>query len=106
MMADYVAMFKQEDALQVCFYNEDAKIMAIGDKMNAIREEVYMNGYNWEAFPLLFPHKSASLTPVRRGFLFGRMRSEHITPGASGVAFGTYWKTALPETCFFVERPL
>ena len=49
-MADYIAMIKGEDTVQVCLYVEDAKMLAIGDKMNEINEEAYMNGYNWEAF--------------------------------------------------------
>lgn len=49
-MTDYVSIIKGEDTIQVCLYNTDAKVMEIGKKMNALNEEAYMNGYNWEAF--------------------------------------------------------
>ena len=49
-MADYVTTFKHEDTISVCLTIEEDKLLAIGDKMNAINEEAYMNGYNWEAF--------------------------------------------------------
>lgn len=49
-MADYISMIKGEDCVHVCFDIEDAKILAIGEKMNDIYEEAYMNGYNWDAF--------------------------------------------------------
>lgn len=32
------------------FGNEDVKPLAVGEKMNEINEEAYMNGYNWDAF--------------------------------------------------------
>ena len=32
------------------FQNEVEKILAIGEQMNEINEEAYMNGYNWDAF--------------------------------------------------------
>ena len=49
-MSDYVAMMKSEDNVSVLLFVEEDIIMAIGEKMNAINEEAYMNGYNWEAF--------------------------------------------------------
>lgn len=49
-MKDYVAIMELTDSIQICFYNEHAKIIEIGEKMNTINEEAYMNGYNWEAF--------------------------------------------------------
>ena len=49
-MSDYVAVIKNEKYVSVCFYVEEDRIMTIGEKMNAINEEAYMNGYNWEAF--------------------------------------------------------
>ena len=49
-MNDYVAAIKSEEYVSVCFYVENDRILAIGEKMNAINEEAYMNGYNWEAF--------------------------------------------------------
>jgi hypothetical protein len=48
--AAYVAVVKHKDSLSVCFYIENSKPFAIGEKMNAVNENAYMNGYNWEAF--------------------------------------------------------
>ncbi|HEY0030634.1 MAG TPA: Imm51 family immunity protein [Bacteroidia bacterium] len=51
-MKDYVIKMKHEDSdnVTVCFYIEQNKVLDIGEKMNAINEQAYMNGYNWEAF--------------------------------------------------------
>ena len=49
-MADYVAVLKHDDSISVCFYITQDKIFAIGEKMNELCDEAYMNGYNWEAF--------------------------------------------------------
>jgi hypothetical protein len=46
----YAITVKHENSISVCFYIEHDRILAIGEKMNAINEEAYMNGYNWEAF--------------------------------------------------------
>jgi hypothetical protein len=48
--AAYTAVVKHKDSISVCFYIEQDKPFAIGEKMNATNEEAYMNGYNWEAF--------------------------------------------------------
>ncbi len=47
---DYVSIVKHENSLSVCFYLEQDKPFRIGEKMNELNEEAYMNGYNWEAF--------------------------------------------------------
>ena len=49
-MSDYTAIVKHENSISVCFYVERDKPFDIGEKMNEINEEAYMNGYNWEAF--------------------------------------------------------
>ncbi|MCM1113824.1 MAG: immunity 51 family protein [Muribaculum sp.] len=49
-MSDYAAMVKSGDSISVCFYVEENRILAIGEKMNAICEDAYMNGDNWAAF--------------------------------------------------------
>ncbi len=49
-MADYVNVHVNEDYIVVSFYNEEDKPFAIGEKMNELVEEAYMNGYNWAAF--------------------------------------------------------
>ena len=45
-----VAIVKSDSSISVCFYIENDKPLKIGEKMNAINEDAYMNGYNWEAF--------------------------------------------------------
>ncbi|MDR0295502.1 MAG: immunity 51 family protein [Prevotellaceae bacterium] len=49
-MANYAITVKHEKSISVCFSIEDDKPFSIGEKMNEINEEAYMNGYNWEAF--------------------------------------------------------
>lgn len=50
-MKDYIAKIKQEDnSIAVCLYIENNNVLSIGDKMNEINENAYMNGYNWDAF--------------------------------------------------------
>ena len=58
---DYVKMFQSEDGTQIdiIFDVVDDKVMAIGEKMNAISKEAYMNGYNWEAFLHYYLAKNA-----------------------------------------------
>ncbi|MDE6566597.1 MAG: immunity 51 family protein [Lachnospiraceae bacterium] len=58
-MNDYVAIVKDDDSISVCLYIEDDKLFAIGEKMNEINEEAYMNGYNWEAFFNYYLEKNA-----------------------------------------------
>ncbi|MCH5204438.1 MAG: hypothetical protein J1F03_06800 [Oscillospiraceae bacterium] len=48
-MADYVKFFNTDKYVDVCFYIEDEKPFAVGEKMNVICEEAEMSGYNWEA---------------------------------------------------------
>ena len=48
---DYVRVFNHDDgSIALCFDIENDKILEIGDKMNDMVEEAYMNGYNWDAF--------------------------------------------------------
>ena len=49
-MEEYVKVIKSEDTISVCFYIEHTKPFELGEKMQEINEEAYMNGYNWEAF--------------------------------------------------------
>ena len=46
---DYVKVHKSDGNINVWFYNENDKPFAIGEKMHAINENAYMNGYNWDA---------------------------------------------------------
>lgn len=48
--SDYVFIVKHEDRLSVCFDIGHDIPFDIGEKMNEINDEAYMNGYNWEAF--------------------------------------------------------
>lgn len=48
-MSDYAQTMNFEKYTEVCFYIEDPKVIEIGDKMKALCEDAYMNGYNWEA---------------------------------------------------------
>ena len=47
---DFVSLAKGKRKISVCFDIQHDKPFAIGQKMNEIRQEAYMNGYNWEAF--------------------------------------------------------
>lgn len=58
-MADIVNVNKFADSISITFNIEDEKILAIGEKMNEINEEAYMNGYNWEAFFNYYLEKNA-----------------------------------------------
>ncbi len=58
-MSDYVAVVKGDESISVCLYVEEDKILTIGEKMNAICEDAYMNGYNWEAFLNYYLEKNA-----------------------------------------------
>lgn len=48
-MAEYIHIDEQENCISITLDIEQDKIMAIGEKLNEINEEAYMNGYNWEA---------------------------------------------------------
>lgn len=60
MTADYIKINKSDHGIDVWFYNENDKPFAIGEKMNEINEEAYMNGYNWDA---LFNYYLAKYAP-------------------------------------------
>jgi hypothetical protein len=47
--ADYVKVRKGSKRINVWFYNENPKPLAIVDKMYGINTNAYMNGYNWDA---------------------------------------------------------
>lgn len=59
-MGKYINISENEDYISVTFNIEQDKIMAIGDKLNEINEEAYMNGYNWEALLNCYFGKNAS----------------------------------------------
>ena len=49
-MSESVNINIHDGYISVSFDVADPKIMAVGEKMNEICDEAYMNGYNWEAF--------------------------------------------------------
>lgn len=49
VMKDYVKILNFDDSISVAFYIENDNIMSIGEKLEEINENAYMNGYNWEA---------------------------------------------------------
>ncbi len=50
MTTDCCALIETRSGFSVCLSIERPEIMAIGQKMEEICPEAYMNGYNWEAF--------------------------------------------------------
>ncbi len=48
-MKDYVKILNFDDCISVTFYIENDNIMSIGEKLEEINANAYMNGYNWEA---------------------------------------------------------
>ena len=58
-MGDFVKLFTAENSVQVCFYIEDPQIMAIGEKLEEINGQAYMNGYNWEALLRFYLEQNA-----------------------------------------------
>ncbi len=48
-MADYVSVFTCNDKVSLSFVAEDSKVMSLGEKLETLCPEAYMNGYNWDA---------------------------------------------------------
>lgn len=48
-MADFANVIKDENNISI-YLAVDGKVLKIGEKMNEINDDAYMNGYNWEAF--------------------------------------------------------
>lgn len=49
-MNTFVTKNENDEQISVYFNIEADEVMAIGEKMEAINDQAYMNGYNWEAF--------------------------------------------------------
>ena len=49
-MSNLVNVVISDEYLSVSFNVAEPRIMAIGEKINEICAEAYMNGYNWDAF--------------------------------------------------------
>lgn len=48
---DYIRIFNHDDGSIALYFDiENDKILGIGDEMNEMVEDAYMNGYNWDAF--------------------------------------------------------
>lgn len=62
-MHDDVRIFESDQYVTIYLNVESAHVLAIGDRLQALHELAYMNGYNWEAVLLhyLKVHKPAFL---------------------------------------------
>ncbi len=58
-MCDFINLTSGEEYISLDFYIENEKVMIIGEKMEKINPEAYMNGYNWEAFLDYYLEKNA-----------------------------------------------
>lgn len=47
---NYVGIWQGDDVLRVWFHHDMDKPFALGEKMHALCDKAYMNGYNWDAF--------------------------------------------------------
>lgn len=47
---EYGSVLRHKDCYSLCFYIDMDIPFQIGEQMNVIHKEAYMNGYNWEAF--------------------------------------------------------
>ena len=48
-MSEHVSVIKDEDGVSLSFYIENDEIMQIGEELEQINENAYMNGENWAA---------------------------------------------------------
>ena len=48
-MADYITIFTYRNKVSLLLQASDEKIMTLGEKLEALCPDAYMNGYNWEA---------------------------------------------------------
>lgn len=58
-MSDFIDITYGEEYISLNFFIENEEIAAIGEKMEKINPEAYMNGYNWEAFLNYYFEKNA-----------------------------------------------
>lgn len=49
LLKDYLKILNCGNSICVTFYIENDDIMSIGEKLEEINKNAYMNGYNWEA---------------------------------------------------------
>ena len=55
----YLGIDTQDGQIILSFENEDEIVIKIGEKINEINEDAYMNGYNWDAFFRYYLAKNA-----------------------------------------------
>ena len=55
-MENFISKHEHGDTISVYFNIEVDEVMSIGEKMESINEQAYMNGYNWEAFLNAYLH--------------------------------------------------
>ena len=58
-MTDYVTTFTYENEMGLILQASDEKVMALGEKLESLCPEAYMNGYNWEALLRYYLEKNA-----------------------------------------------
>lgn len=46
---EHISVDNYEGVVSLTFYIEHEEIMAIGERLQELNEDAYMNGYNWEA---------------------------------------------------------
>ena len=80
---DYVKIMKYGNIINLTFNIEQDKPFDIGEKMNEICADAYMNGYNWEAFFNYYLGKN------------GAMLTNAITPDGYYVGSDGAW---IPDT--------
>lgn len=46
---DYISFFKDDERVEICVDVGNEKVMEAGEKISAVNDDAYMNGYNWDA---------------------------------------------------------
>lgn len=58
-MKDYINIEKFDDCIDLAFYIESEEVMAVGEKLEEINENAYMNGENWGVLLDFYIEKNA-----------------------------------------------
>ncbi len=58
-MKDYINIEKLDDCFDLAFYIEAEEVMAVGEKLEEINENAYMNGENWGVLLDFYIEKNA-----------------------------------------------
>ncbi len=48
-MKNYISIIKENEYISLAFYVDYDNVIQLGKKLEAMNENAYMNGYNWEA---------------------------------------------------------